>query len=224
MLRRAVLIRSALEDAEKVRTGDDKAAARKIKPRLLDAMLDVGRYRHGSRSIKAIIEMAAAKADDGSDLDLKHLPPDYVLSVHRDLGPLDPDSIGGLIGLSAGSQGNKSRSVKGRGKKSPEWNNAVLDLTSALWKLGAVVGYGGKWDENLTTVDLIKQLNTTAKHLVDGTSKLSPSPNPPPESRMEVYAREQPKTHVPKDNGVVAVPVPSYSGSKDENPVLQHRS
>src|SRR5262249_31399102 len=160
---------------------------------------------HGSRSIKAIIEMAAAAAVSRRKLDLGDLPPDHVLGVHRDLGPLDPLSIGGLIGLSAGalSKRARERSVRKRTRvHAGSWRTVAVELAFSLWKIGAVIGYGGGWDETRLTVDLLGQLRTRSRSLVEAASRLTPAPDPKPEIRVEVFAREQPKRKVRQADGM----------------------
>jgi hypothetical protein len=216
LLRRAVLIRSALEEVGQARDGDKTAVARRISPKMLDAMLDVGRFRHGSRSIKAIIEMAAATAAANEELDFKHLPPDHVLNVHRDLGELDPLSIGGLVGLSAGDLESKPK----EGGASDAWKDVAIEIVNRLWKIGAVIGYGGKWnDTNRLMAEMETQLTKQAKSLVEAPSKLTRMANPSAEVRLEVFTREKPGADVHPKSGLMAVPVPAYwnSHSKDVN-------
>jgi SLOG cluster2/ATPase family associated with various cellular activities (AAA) len=224
-LRRAVLIRSALTDVEKARTGGKNAVPRGISFDLLNAMLDVGRYRHGSRSIKAIIEMAAAASKDETlDLELSDLPPDHVLSVHRDLGPLDPLVVGGLVGLSAGEQRSGSKTRRRRGAVTTAWKAVTVELACELWKLGAVIGFGGKWDKGRLAAELLEQLKTRARFLVEATPKLTSTPNPPAEIRVEVFTREGPRTSVPvhsADSGMMALPVPAHWSPEDHNAELR---
>ena len=195
-LRRAVIMRAALEDIAKARGSGDPP---QLSDRLREAMLYVGRFRHGARSIKAIIEMSAATASTGAVLDLDHLPPDYVLNVHRDLGQLDPTSIGGLIGLSAGPD---DTDVRCQG-----WKDISVAIAAELWKVGAVVAYGGRWDANLTE-DLLGELSKHADALVTATSALTRDPHRA-QARVEVFARHRPSTPIER-LGMTPVPVPAW--------------
>lgn len=227
LLRRAVLIHSALKDVEKARTGHENANPRGISPELLSAMLDVGRYRHGSRSIKAIIEMAAASTEETRELRLSDLPADHVLSVHRDLGPLDPIVIGGLIGLSAGEQRRTPVTEPQKKSTVPRgWKSVTVELACELWKLGAVIGFGGKWDQGHLAVELLDALETRAKTLVEATPKLTSTPKPRAEIRIEIFARDQPSPGVPvnrDDSGMLALPVPTHWSADGQNAAL-HRA
>ena len=64
---------------------------------LLMALLHVGRYKHGARSIEALIELMPCKETALSIADIRDHP---LLGMHVDRGPLDPSVIGGCIGLS----------------------------------------------------------------------------------------------------------------------------
>lgn len=211
-LRRAVLIRSALEDIAKAR-GQEKSKLPHVSSTLLKAMLRVGRYRHGSRSIKAIIEMAAATAkvdlvqDPPPTLGIHHLPPDYVLDVHRDLGQLDPLSIGGLIGLSAGPGGSMDN----------RWKTASVAIAMELWRVGAVIGYGGKWEKEYLTTELLDALRDKSKSLVESAASLTSRKDPPPQVRVEVFAREAVPSEFAASDGVAVVPAPAYWNSSNDS-------
>lgn len=209
-LRRAVIIRSALEDIAEARGTRDKQL--QVSRALLHAMLRVGRYRHGSRSIKAIIEMAAASAGKDEQLDLTHLPPDYVLDVHRDLGQLDPLSIGGLIGLSSGPNGPEDK----------QWKMTSVAIASELWKVGAVVGYGGKWSAKGLTTELLDALGEQSESLVEAAASLTSQKDPPPQVRVEVFARDRPPGQFKIRKGVAAVPSPAYWNSRNEDKMLEN--
>lgn len=132
-LRRAVLIRGALEKVEEAHTGQPRSPARGIDDELLYALLAVGRYTHGARSIHAIIEMTAAESvREGyvTDLRRRNLPPDEVLAIHADRGPLSPEGMGGLIGMSGGGQNESYTTV---------WEA----IARTLWRAGAALAYGG---------------------------------------------------------------------------------
>lgn len=161
-LRRAVLLRGALEKVEEARTGQKRAPARGITDQLLDAMLHAGRYLHGARSIHAIIEMAAAESVRRgyvTDLALNDLPPDHVLAVHADRGPLSPQCIGGLIGMSGGGQNAPYSCV---------WQQ----LATMLWMAGAVIAFGGDPRQG----DLVELLDKAKQNLPIQLSKTPKQP------------------------------------------------
>lgn len=206
-LRRAAIIRSAVEDIAKGRGTPDELL--KVSSDLLHAMLHVGRYRHGARSIKAVIEMAAATAETADKLERSHLPPDHVLDVHRDLGPLDPMSTGGLIGLSAGPGGPSET----------DWKNVSVEIATELWKVGAVIAYGGMWNKEALTTELLGELSKQSDSLVEAASSLTNSPSPPRQVRVEVFARMKPPEPTAPRPGMVPVAVPAYwsAGNKDDS-------
>lgn len=112
-LRREGVILQGLKKVEQARTGDKDAPPRKLSPELKKALLDVGRFRHGARSIHAILEMAAARSPVDPCLippvlTRGDLPDDHVLAVHADLGPLEPEAIGGLVAMSGGGTQGES--------------------------------------------------------------------------------------------------------------------
>lgn len=205
-LRRAVIIRSALDDIAKARgVGGVRP---EVSRALLHAMLHVGRFRHGARSIKAIIEMAAATAAKDETLALHHLPPDHVLNVHRDLGQLDPLSIGGIIGLSAGPHDSDNR-----------WKEISVAIAAELWKVGAVIGYGGKWDTQHLTKELLGELSRQSESLLEEAARLTREA-PLAQVRVEVFARDRPPKSGTVRPGMTPVPVPAYWDSRSEDTSL----
>ncbi len=106
-----------------------------VAPGLIDAILRVGRFRHGSRSIKAVVE--TSNLSHGT-FDFKHLAEDHILELHADRGPLDPDAIGGVIVLSGfpDDPDNQIPLVK-------SW----LGLAREFWQQGATLAYGGRFDD-----------------------------------------------------------------------------
>lgn len=131
LLRRAVLIESAL----KVRAS---APDRRLTPddKLIDAMLQVGRYRHGSRSIFAIVEISQV---DAELLGLEQLPRPEFLALHADRGPLDRFAIGGFIVFS-GFPHNRQATVK--------LSTLLRDVAQGLWSEGATLAFGGSWSSD----------------------------------------------------------------------------
>lgn len=132
LLRRALILRNALEERVKtMKEGLDFEPASD----LIDAMLRVGRYRHGARSIKAVIETSdLGQGTFGFD----HLAEDHLLKLHADRGPLDRDAIGGCIVLSGyAKEDDDGQSLEGT------W----LDLAKDFWQQGATLAYGGRWED-----------------------------------------------------------------------------
>lgn len=76
-----------------------KMQSKEVNDELRDAMLENGRYKHGARSLGALVEMMSP--NNNKALTLAQLPPEHLLSIHADLGQLDNKTIGGCIGLSA---------------------------------------------------------------------------------------------------------------------------
>jgi hypothetical protein len=100
---------------------------------LLMALLHVGRYKHGARSMEALIELMPCTDGDKpvSIADIRDHP---LLGMHVDRGPLDPSVINGCIGLSG------SDFQRGFGD---EWNAVCM----ALFRDGASLAFGG-WAEH----------------------------------------------------------------------------
>lgn len=104
-------------------------------------LLNVGRYRHGARSVAALVEMccltAVSKTNDPANesvvVDREHLPSAVLSSLHVDRGPLDPRLVGGLIGQSGGGEQNA--------KRENVWN-AVAQM---VLEQGACIAHGGDW-------------------------------------------------------------------------------
>ncbi|MFH1467212.1 MAG: ATP-binding protein [Pseudomonadota bacterium] len=68
---------------------------------LVKSMVGVGRYRHGTRSVRVLLETCGTP-EAGEKLRHSDLPAQQFLDLHVDRGPLDPVRAGGLIGLSGG--------------------------------------------------------------------------------------------------------------------------
>jgi len=94
-MRRAIIIRSELKNYVK------RNEIEGLRPdlNLLKSLLKLGRYRHGARSISAVIELSNITPSNvkfGWD----ELPEDTLLQLHVDRGFLDSRLIGGAIALS----------------------------------------------------------------------------------------------------------------------------
>ena len=68
----------------------------------MDRLVSAGRYRHGQRSVEAVITMMAERTAPSVNLGRNALPDDFLLDMQVDRGPLDPQTIGGPVGLSGG--------------------------------------------------------------------------------------------------------------------------
>lgn len=130
-LRRAVLLRNEIQDRT-IRGRHKKA----IKPdkELLKALLQVGRYRHGARSIAAIVELSDFRKDSFS---WKQLPEDHLLTLHVDRGPLDSKLIGGCIAFSGYASSKKGHAVE----------SCWRSVAEELWREGATLSYAGSWED-----------------------------------------------------------------------------
>lgn len=120
---------------EKGLAGKEPTGTLTATPALLAQLRDVGRFRHGNRSIGAVLELCDRARSQPADpkapplpLDLDHLPPDHILALHVDTGPLDPMRIGGTIGLSCNFDDAASAP-------------AMMELARDLWRHGARIAY-----------------------------------------------------------------------------------
>ncbi len=178
-LRRALLIREGCERVERARLGEENCKTprkpmRALDPALVDALLNVGRFRHGARSIHAILEMAAAGASPDVPLQREHLPSDHLLDQHADLGPLTPGNIGGLIAMSGGGDRDSS-SARDR-----VWRG----LAREIWTHGGAIAYGGHSQTSGLTARLKEELQTLPRRL----SKVEQPPEP---ARLHVFATHE---------------------------------
>jgi len=137
-LRRALILRKALEDRIARARTESGAVACVPDPSVLDSLLRVGRYRHGARSITAVVELCDLKPGQPT-FGWGDLPDDHLLQLHVDRGPLDTRRIGGAVAFS----GYPSR--KGVDEIAVCW----VEVARALWDEGATLSYAGGWDEGL---------------------------------------------------------------------------
>ena len=133
-LRRAVILRSELIKRVK-RNGSGTFT---VEEALLRALLQVGRYRHGARSIAALIELADL---DSEELDWKLLPDDHLVALHVDRGPLDAKAIEGSIALS-GFGTDTGPGVTPTPDATP-LGEAWTQVAQGLWEEGATLSYAG---------------------------------------------------------------------------------
>ncbi|MGE0038458.1 MAG: AAA family ATPase [Xanthobacteraceae bacterium] len=125
MLRRAILFRAELSRA--IGKG-----ARPFRPdlELMTSLLQVGRYRHGARSIAAVVDLS--NLESKSRFGWEDLPQDHLLGLHIDRGQLDAKLIGGSIAFSGYDE---TALVQDVWCKVARW----------LWNEGATLSYAGRW-------------------------------------------------------------------------------
>jgi hypothetical protein len=133
MLRRALIFRIELDRRVEL-AGRSKV---RVKKELLEALLRAGRYRHGARSIAALVELAALDATQGA-LGWDILPDDHLVALQVDRGPLDPRVIDGSIAMSGfATQMTGSPNVK-------SLQQCWTEVAEALWDEGATLAFAGQ--------------------------------------------------------------------------------
>jgi hypothetical protein len=140
-LRRAQILKGALKERE-------KQGPFKRPDGVLRRLLQVGRFRHGSRSITTIVERSTIVNDT-----LK-LPEPHFVRLHADRGPLDRDAIGGPIVVSGFAQdpGNSRDLVE-----------TLRLVAHGLWRAGATLAFGGRPKDHAT--DLMTNLRQVLQEL-----------------------------------------------------------
>jgi SLOG-like protein len=146
-VRRALTIGYELGQARKV-TGCRRLW---LSASVVKELLNVGRYRHGARSVAALVEIccltAVSQSGDPENervkVDDTHLPSAVLSSLHVDRGPLDPRLVGGLIGLSGGGRQNRKR------------NTLWKAIAEMVLHQGACIAHGGDWRDDGLTYKLI---------------------------------------------------------------------
>jgi hypothetical protein len=181
-LRRSVALWFALEAARK-QIGRPLALDEDFLPYLIRA----GRYRHGQRSVEAVVAMMAERANSGDKLGHKALPADFLLAMHVDRGPFDPETIGGLIGLSSGDVLS--------GKAQADRHDLWVNLAGELWALGATIAYAGNWNPDGLTQALI---NVALPNRLRRDAGEEPG--------LEVHARTPPPTADSRVTSVLVAP------------------
>ena len=129
-----------------------KKAGVRVSPELAKSMLGQARFRHGARSIGAIIDVSNPSKREPMNFD--HLPKSReVLGLHIDRGPLDPARVSGHLTMSGG------------GATSKQQRDCWEKVAKALLLQGATLAYGGKAQRGLT-----KALATVVESLADPLS------------------------------------------------------
>jgi hypothetical protein len=129
LLRRALILRHELRE----RLPKEAWTSFRVDDGLLDSLLAAGRYRHGARSIAALVEMSRFGTQGFAHADLPYA--DF-LPMHVDRGPLDPRRIGGSIALSG--------KIPAPGDDY-EFQELWRRLAERLWNEGATLSYAGRW-------------------------------------------------------------------------------
>jgi hypothetical protein len=131
LLRRAVLFRSGFMS----RAREPGGGKFRVDPEVMNSLLQVGRYRHGARSIAAVVDLS--NIDPKAErLGWKGLPKDHLLRLHIDRGPLDAKVIGGAIAFSGYHEDPDS-----------EIADLWREVAHRLWNEGATLSYAGRWAE-----------------------------------------------------------------------------
>jgi SLOG cluster2/ATPase family associated with various cellular activities (AAA) len=125
MLRRAILFRAELSRAIGKGAGPFLPD-----PELMTSLLQAGRYRHGARSIAAVVDLS--HLENKPRFGWEDLPKDHLLGLHVDRGPLDAKLIGGSIAFS------------GYDEKA-EVEHVWCKVAQRLWNEGATLSYAGRW-------------------------------------------------------------------------------
>lgn len=139
-LRRAIVLRLAMERAAPdLLDKDKKIPDTRLPPGLIDQILAVGRFRHGARSIEALVEMSPR-----SDAGKFSVPPAEARASHVDLGPLSDR----VIALSAGGR---------EGDYEASLDEVWPAVARRLLELGAGLVYGGAEQKQGFTERLIEE-------------------------------------------------------------------
>lgn len=179
LLRRAVLLRSELSRAVK------NPGTFSLDRDLVESLLQAGRYRHGARSISAVVELS--HLEKKTSFGWADLPTDHLLELHIDRGPLDSKLISGSIAFSGYDEKAEVKAV---------WSKVAL----TLWNEGATLSYAGRWSPG-PGGDLMKFLK-------DELRKRSPEPSADQDRRskpspwLECFLDAVREEHVLTDNAV----------------------
>ena len=156
-VRRAIILRNRIDKVashwvkKDARIEDDR-----MSKELIDRILAVGRFIHGSRSVESLIDMSRFEDHKFTEGNLPHAE---LRASHVDLGPLGKTAIA----LSAGGNNEK------------EFNDVWQRVAIHLLELGAGLIYGGNLSDSGLTQVLIKALsalpNPLGKEPDQGTTR-----------------------------------------------------
>ena len=88
--------------------------------------------------------MMAERTAPSVNLGRNALPDDFLLDMQVDRGPLDPQTIGELVGLSGGGFP--------KGKKRDDRDDIWEKLAQSVWRLGATVAYDQEAEQTRVAV------------------------------------------------------------------------
>ncbi|HEV3189558.1 MAG TPA: hypothetical protein VGY54_03630 [Polyangiaceae bacterium] len=144
-IRRAYVLRHELQKRVD-RHGPGKF---RVDRELLMALLRAGRYRHGARSIAALVELLDLSPGKAT-LDWSALPEDHLVALQLDRGPLDERAIGGSIAFSGFPPRGRTE------KEAAALRECWSEVARELWKAGATIAYGGRWSADFELTPLLK--------------------------------------------------------------------
>jgi hypothetical protein len=137
-VRRAIVLRLTIEQvAPGLFDDQDRAPAERMTDGFIDQLLAVGRYRHGARSVEALVEMSTKP--EQQQFSAEDLPSADVLASHVDLGPLGEL----VIALSAGGEPGRAGAGGGSTSLAQVWPK----VATRLLEIGAGLIYGGDLSE-----------------------------------------------------------------------------
>lgn len=137
-VRRALVLRLALEQsAPGLLDEERRIQAASLSDGFIDQLLAVGRYRHGARSVEALVEMSTTP--DQSHFSGSHLPSAQVLAGHVDLGRLGEV----VLALSAGGERDHAVAAGNHSTLAHVWPV----VATRLLEMGAGLIYGGDLSE-----------------------------------------------------------------------------
>jgi hypothetical protein len=128
-VRRAIILRRAIERVAPGLLDGKQIPTARMADAFIDCVLAVGRYRHGARSVEALVEMSTKP--DQTEFSTDHLPSEKVLANHVDNGPLADR----LMALSAGG----SAGTDYKAELDAVWSTVAIRLL----EFGAGLIYGG---------------------------------------------------------------------------------
>lgn len=194
-VRRAVLVRMSLQATapkllpKKNSELPEKDGSIGVSDPFLKSLLSVGRYRHGARSVSAVLEMC--HLTEKESFDYEDLPPLWTRAAHLDDGPLH----GVVAALSAG------------GDNRGDIDNAFAQTSVGLLQLGASLAYGGTVLPGGFTALLAEAQNGLPRPLVRSTETTTAPAGPLAPPLALSVANYLAASHVDLDNDT-ALPSP----------------
>lgn len=134
-VRRALVLRRALETVAPALLDEGRLLPDAMDDEFIDQLLGIGRYRHGARSVEALVEMSTSP--NQRIFTAKHLPVEAVRSNHVDLGAFG-DTVVALS--AAGTVSEKAGAEERDAPLHHAWHN----VATRLLEQGAALVYGGR--------------------------------------------------------------------------------